>query len=129
MIQNASSQLTSCVWCILPLIPGYKEISINDQRSIFSLRNRRVQIYENFPSMNEKELCRCENEETMKHIYDCEYFCEHKYIEKPNFEDIFKENVRQQIIISRIFEKNCEIRNRRKEEDKLGLSCAKLSQS
>ena len=58
------------------LQPGYEEISINEQRSIFSLRNRMVQIYENFPSMNKKEFCQCKKEETMRHIYDCEILCE-----------------------------------------------------
>ena len=98
------------------LLPGYEEITINEQRSIFSIRNRMVQIYENFPSMNKKEFCQCENEITMKHIYDCEYFCENKEIEKPNFKQIFQENVREQMIISRIFEQNYEKSKRRKEE-------------
>ena len=75
-----------------------------------------VQIYENFPSMNKKEFCQCENEITIKHIYDCEYFCENKEIEKPNFKQIFQENVREQMIISRIFEQNYEKSKRRKEE-------------
>ena len=107
------------------LLPGYEEISIKEQQSIFSIRNRMVQIYENFPSMNKKEFCQCKKEETMKHIYDYENFHENKDIEKPNFEQIFRENVREQIIISRIFEQNLEQRNRRKEEMQTIVICHK----
>ena len=48
-----------------------------------------------------------------------------KDIEKPNFEQIFRENVREQIIISRIFEQNLEQRNRRKEEMQTIVICHK----
>ena len=75
-----------------------------------------VKINANFPTMNKKEICQCGNEETMKHIYYCEYYRENRDIAKPNFEGIFKENVREQKVINRIFEQNNEKRSRRKEE-------------
>ena len=55
--------------------------------------------------------------ELLYRYYDCEILCENKNIEKPDFEQIFRDNVREQIMISRIFEKKFEQRTRRKEEN------------
>ena len=84
---------------------GHEDITIDEQQSIFSIRNRMIEIYENFPNMNNKEICQCGSEENMKHIYICEYLCENKEMKNPKFEQIYEENIRDQRIISKIFNK------------------------
>ena len=61
----------------------------------------------NFSTTNRKEICRCGIEETMKHIYICEYYNENNKTENPIFEEIFKGNILQQKKSNEIFLKNC----------------------
>ena len=88
------------------LIPGYEKITIDEQRSIFSIRNRMIEIPYNFPTNNKEEICRCGKEETMKHIYICEYYNENNQTENPIFEEIFTGNISQQKKINEIFHQN-----------------------
>ena len=82
------------------LRPGYEDITIDEQQIIFSIRNRMIEIHENFPSMIKKEICQCGSEESMKHIYICKYLNENKEMKNPKFEQIFQENVQEQKIIN-----------------------------
>ena len=65
-----------------------------------------IEIPYNFPTINKKGICRCGKEETMKHIYICEYFNENNETEKPTFEEIFSGNILQQKKINEIFQQN-----------------------
>ena len=98
------------------LLPGYENITIEEQRNIFSIRNRMVEIHHNFPTTNIKEICWCGEEVTMKHIYICENKSDKNETKKPNFEDIFDENVIQQKEVNRIFQKNIQKRKDKTEE-------------
>ena len=98
------------------LLPGYENITIEEQRNIFSIRNRMVEINHNFPTTNKKEICWCGEEETMKHINICEYKCETYETINPNFEEIFEENIIKQKEVNRIFQKKLQIRSKRTEE-------------
>ena len=95
-----------------------KKITINEQRNIFSIRNQMIEIPYNFPTTNEKEVCQCGEEVTMKHIYECEYFSENNQTDKPIFEQIFEENLIQQKKINEIFEQNYQRRMERIHENK-----------
>ena len=53
------------------LQPGYVNITLTEQRGIFSLRNRMIEISENFSTKIKKEKCNCGEELSMKHIYMC----------------------------------------------------------
>ena len=55
------------------LLPQDENISILDQQYIFSMRNRMVQIGQNFPEKENENLCICGETEKMKHIHDCKY--------------------------------------------------------
>ena len=56
------------------LMPGYQNITLDEQRSIFSLRNRMVNIPSNFPKgENEVTMCPCGKTETMSHISHAHY--------------------------------------------------------
>ena len=75
-----------------------------------------VEINHNFPTNNKKEMCRCGEEETMKHIYICNYQSENNETNKPNFEEIFEENVIQQKKVNKIFQTKFLKRNKITEE-------------
>ena len=51
------------------LLPSNQNISLDEQRSIFAIRNRMVIIPSNFPIGKEVEICPCGQIENMKHIY------------------------------------------------------------
>ena len=57
------------------------------------MRNRMIEIPDNFPSKNIKEICKCGIEETMKHLYLCEYLSINIEKDEPIFEKIFEENI------------------------------------
>ena len=107
------------------LLPGYENITIEEQRNIFSIRNRMVEIHQNFPTSNRKELCECGGEETMKHIYLCEYLSENNETNKPNFEEIFEEKVTQQKEVNKIFQKKFQKRSKRTEESQTNAILSK----
>ena len=53
------------------LLPN-NELNIEDQREIFAIRNRMINIPSNFISREKNEnKCVCGNKEEMKHIYEC----------------------------------------------------------
>ena len=88
------------------LLPNNENLSIEEQQYIFSIRNRMIQIESNFPEKEEIKPCICGEQMKMKHIYTC------KNLNKENviieFEEIFRENVKNQKIISKRFRKSFE---------------------
>ena len=52
-------------------------MNIEDQRTIFAIRNRMINIPSNFVSKEKNDIkCICENIEEMKHVYECQYLNE-----------------------------------------------------
>ena len=95
------------------LLPNKTGISIEDQRSIFSVRNRMVNIPDNFSSQQNGDLgvtkCICSEKENMEHIYTCNKL--NKETVKLPYQKIFSGNIEEQIYIFRRFQNNFEIRN------------------
>ena len=57
------------------LLPN-DEFTIEDQRNLFSMRNRMVDIPSNFVSSEKNESkCLHEEKENMRHIYSCKQVC------------------------------------------------------
>ena len=104
------------------LQPGYENISRNEQLSIFSIRNRMIEIPANFPLRNIKEICQCGNEETMKHLYICEYLNNDYENEKPIFEKIFEENIIEQKKVNKLFIQRLKRRLERKQTIEISSS-------
>ena len=104
------------------LQPGYEDISINEQRSIFSIRNRMIEIPANFPSKNIKEICQCGTEETMKHLYLCEYLSINTEKDKPIFEKIFEENIIEQKKVNQLFSQRLKRRLKRNQTTAISSS-------
>jgi hypothetical protein len=76
------------------LLPNDEELSISDQRYIFSIRSRMVPISENFPNAKTKNICSCGQIESMRHIYI--YTNLKMESVKISYENLFDDNVRSQ---------------------------------
>ena len=88
------------------LLPN-NSLNIENKRTIFSIRNRMVQISANFSSQ-EKNIskCWCGENIDMLHIYECKYFEVKEPIE--TYEKIFYGTIFQQITVFDRFKKNFE---------------------
>ena len=85
------------------LQPGYENLTITEQRSIFSIRNRMIEIPANFQSRTNIEICRCGKNEDMEHLYICEYLSEDIENDKPIFEKIFENSIIEQKKVNKLF--------------------------
>ena len=63
----------SCIKMADYLLPNEDNLSISDQRYVFSIRNRIVPILYSFPEKQSQISCLCGQTENMKHIYSCKY--------------------------------------------------------
>ena len=88
------------------LLPQKDILSISEKQYIFSIRNRMIQIENNFLGKNDEKLCRCGQKEDMKHIYYCKNLNSEEV--KIKYEEIFEDNIEKQIIVLRRFRKNLE---------------------
>ena len=89
-------------------------LTISEKRYIFSMRNRMVQIPDNFPIKNKntnKNCKQCGQNENMKHIYMSEQRPENKEVK---YEIIFGENLEQMKIVYLQFKTNYENRENQK---------------
>ena len=104
------------------LLPGYFPITIEEQRSIFEIRNRMVYICSNFSNGMKKEICPCGLVEDMKHIYICKLWSTRNHIrngnQKPEYEIIFSDNISEQIKVNKYFIMNFQERETYEKETK-----------
>ena len=96
------------------LLPN-NNLTIEEQRTIFAIRNRMINIPANYSSKKENTAkCICGVSENMEHIYNCEYL----NIEVPAEEylKIFSENTSEQKSVLERFEQNMNRREKQIEE-------------
>ena len=90
------------------LLPN-NQLTIEEQRKVFSIRNKMVKIASNFTSRkNNTYKCICEQKEDMLHIYTCRYLNSENA--EVNYEYIYHGNVEQQKSVLRRFENNLDKR-------------------
>ena len=92
-------------------LPPNEELNKEEQRTIFSIRNRMINIPSNFVSKeNNISKCICNQTENLKHIYECNYLNR----EKPEvqFEQIFHGTIREQKKIALRIQYNMEQRTK-----------------
>ena len=53
------------------LLPNNQELSIDEKRRLFALRNKMIDIPSTFPKSKNVEKCFCGENENMAHIYEC----------------------------------------------------------
>ena len=87
------------------LHPTNEKLSIEENRNLFSIRNRMVHICSNFSKSEVKPTCVCGEIESMKHIYICEILNEKK-VQSEVYENIYNGNTRKQIEVFRKFDEN-----------------------
>ena len=102
------------------LAPNDSGLSIDDKKLMWSIRNRMVNIPSNFPgkiNINMKNECitGCKKFENMEHIYNClilnkksQHIMEDR---KYSYQDIFQNNLTNQIEVFRVVKENIEQRN------------------
>ena len=84
------------------LMPYNQTLSIEEKRTLFSIRNRMIDIGNNF---GRSEKCiMCGKNEDMNHVYQCEYLNEQKT--EIEYEKIFNGNLVEQTKVFRIFDQN-----------------------
>ena len=104
------------------LMPNLENISIDDRRKIFQIRNRMLPIVANFSSDKSDKRCWCGEVEDSQHIYICKYWTDKS--EQMPFEMIYSENtpkivqVYKQFKINYKLREDYEIENQSREENK-----------
>ena len=93
------------------LRPNNKGLSIDDQRYIFEMRNRMVNLPANFGSMSQ---CVCSENEDMSHIYYCRYLNYKEEETQQKYEEIFSNNLNNQLKVLRRFQTNMNERNKQR---------------
>jgi hypothetical protein len=100
------------------LLPSNQSISLDEQRSIFAIRNRMVIIPSNFPNGKEVEKCPCGQIEDMKHIYQCKLWNNENEMNKPKYEQIFSDHISDQVKVNKNFMMNYQEREKYEIETK-----------
>ena len=88
------------------LLPYNHMLKIEEKQRIFSIRNKMVEIGDNFGKIEE---CFCGSKETMSHIYNCEALNGEK--SDTSNENIHTGNISEQTKVFRRFEINMKSRN------------------
>ena len=103
------------------LPPVNNELTIEQKQTMFSVRNRMINIPANFPKNNHNSdyKCLCGKHEDNQHIYNCELLGTHE--QKIPYENIHTGNIEQKIKVFKIFEQNLEEREKLKSESPCDL--------
>ena len=98
------------------LKPNKVIMKIEEAQEIFKMRCRVTDVKTNFKAKYESfecEVCKKE-EETQKHIIECSEINKGKkeYEKLPDYEELYKRNVRNQVLIVRHFLENMKMRKK-----------------
>ena len=86
-------------------MPYNKYLNIEEKQNLFSVRNRIVEIGNNFG--NNENCIMCQTKEDMNHIYNCEYL--NKQEIKTEFSKIYEGNLFEKIKVLRRFNESIDI--------------------
>ena len=102
------------------LQPFNDQLTLEQKREMFSIKNRMYNLPENFPKCDEKYICVCGETENTIHIYQCEILSK-KNEEKISYEKIFNGKINEQIKVYQLVRQNLEERDIIK--NKMNLPC------
>ena len=91
------------------LLPLNDKLKIEEKQRLFAIRNRMIEIPNNF---GKSEICYCGEQENMLHVYSCKHLNKNEIIH--SYEKVFGRKLYEQIEIYRRFEDNLNNRNRLK---------------
>ena len=86
-------------------MPYNEYLNIEEKQNLFSVRNRIVEIGNNFG--NNENCIMCQTKEDMNHIYNCEYL--NKQEIKTEFSKIYEGNLFEKIKVLRRFNESIDI--------------------
>ena len=92
------------------LLPN-NHLSNLDKQRIFAIRNKMIEIENNFPNGKKETFCVCGEKEEMSHIYYCGLLSENRKI-SVKYETIYEENITQQVQVYKRFEENFQTREK-----------------
>ena len=101
------------------LMPNFENISIEERRNIFEIRNRMVSIPINFPNRKDDTTCWCGAIEETRHIYDCKYWSDQS--EQIEFNMIYTNDMPKLVKVFKQFK----VRYKRREEFKNNIENGK----
>ena len=104
----------SCLEMCEYLLPTNSNLTIEQKHEMFAIRNRMINIENNFPKKDTLAICECGNKENMQHIYNCELLSDNRQKQSLAYNDIFNGNVKQQTIVYKLFKHNLEKREQLK---------------
>ena len=98
------------------LKPNKLKMKMEEAQEIFRMRSRVADVKTNFKAKYESfecEVCKKE-EETQKHVIECTEINKGKQENEtlPDYEELFKRNVKNQVLIARHFLENMKMRNK-----------------
>ena len=97
------------------LLPN-NEFTIEEQRTLFEVRNKMFDIPSNFCARERNESkCPCGATENMEHVYYCKYL--NKKIPETSFDKVYNGNIFEQRQVLTNFEENIEVRRKIKNKE------------
>ena len=90
--------------CQSYLLPNHI-LTLSEQREIFAYRSRMNNLKYNFPGTNDQEQCKCQNQLTNEHLYQCTLLNNNEIPDLP-YENIFNGTIQDQKKIIHILNKN-----------------------
>ena len=93
-------------------------LTINQKKGMFALKNRMIEISENFPGKNMESECHCGNEESILHIYNCDLLNQGN-LSNIKYENIFNGDIKDQVKVLNKFEENWKMREYLNSEKKM----------
>ena len=99
----------SCLEMSEYLLPSNNQLSLEEKRRMFEIRNKMSNIPANFQSSKNITKCLCDEPENMEHLYDCEFF-DNRTEQKLPYQKLYNGNIFEQIEVFRKMQKTLEIR-------------------
>ena len=103
------------------LLPTNMKMTVGQKQNMFSVKNRMLEIAENFPGKKLEDKCWCGQLENILHIYNCAILNENK--PKVKYEELYNGSLQDQISIFERIESNMKKREQLKQTVKDETPC------
>ena len=104
------------------LLPTNSKLTISQKQKMFSVKNRMIEISENFHGKDMDNKCSCGQLETILHIYNCETLDTGEKI-LLEYDNIYNGKIEDQIRIFEKVESNLNKREQLKQKENVDTPC------
>ena len=104
------------------LLPTNSNLTISQKQKLFSVKNRMIEISENFPNKQMEDKCPCGQPETILHIYNCETLNTGE-TQILDYDHIYNGKIQDQIRIFEKLESNLNKREQLKQKENDDTPC------